>query len=75
MFPKEREELERENEKNFIEGYATPEGPFKYLNAEKSKLFHSFIRINLVNVIHTEIDKKMQDLEDSGLTREEVLYN
>jgi hypothetical protein len=45
MFPKEREELERENEKNFIEGYATPEGPFKYLNAEKSKLFHSFISI------------------------------
>lgn len=28
-----------------------------------------------INAIHVEIDTKMQELEDSGLTREEVLFN
>ncbi len=37
MRPEEREEVNRENEKNFIEGYLTPTGPFKYLEAEQIK--------------------------------------
>ena len=63
MRPEEREEVNRENEKNFIEGYLTPTGPFKYLEAEQIKQ------------IHILIDQKMQELEDSGLTRDEILYN
>ena len=63
MRPEEREEVSRENEKNFIEGYLTPTGPFKYLGAEQ------------ISQIHTDIDYKMQELEDSGLTRDEILYN
>lgn len=63
MPPLEKEEMARENERNFIEGYETPLGPMKYLSPDK------------LNAIHVEIDTKMQDLEDSGLTREEVLFN
>jgi len=32
MPPREKEEAIRENERNFIEGYASPTGPMKWLN-------------------------------------------
>lgn len=63
MAPKDREEAHRENERNFIEGYHNPTGPFKWLDKTQ------------IDVIHTKIDTKMQELEDSGLTREEILYD
>ena len=39
------------------------EGPFKYLSKER------------VAQIHLEIDERMQELEDTGLTRNEILFN
>ena len=63
MTPKQKEEAIRENERNFIEAYLGPEGPSKYMS--KEELEH----------VHSQIDKKMQELEDSGLTREEILYD
>jgi hypothetical protein len=53
----------RENEKNFIEAYGSVQGPIKYMNPKE------------IEQIHILIDEKMQELEDSGLTREEVLFN
>jgi len=53
----------RENERNFIESYGSPTGPMKYLTKEEK------------HKIHIMIDEKMEELEDSGLTREEILYN
>lgn len=53
----------RENERNFIEGTsASAEGPFKYLSKER------------IAAIHDEIDVRMQELEDTGLTRNEILF-
>lgn len=63
MTPREKEEAIRDNERNFIEAYGSPSGPMKYMNKKQ------------LEAIHSQIDARMQDLEDSGLTREEVLYN
>lgn len=63
MPPKEKEEILRQNEKNFVDAYESPSGPFKWLSAQE------------LNVIHDQIDQKMQELEDTGLTREEILYD
>jgi hypothetical protein len=63
MPPEEREELIRENERNFIEGYSGPQSPFKYLSKEE------------IARTHHQIDLRMQQLQDSGLTREELLFD
>ena len=63
MSPKEKEEAIRENERNFVESYLTPTGPMKWMSRDQ------------IEKIHTQIDVKMQELEDSGLTREEILYD
>ncbi len=63
MSPKEKEEAIRENEKNFIEASQSPTGPSKWMSKEE------------IERIHTQIDIKLQELEDSGLTREEILYD
>lgn len=58
----EKEELLRENEMNYVSGYLAADGPFKYMSdAAKEK-------------VHMEIDERMQELEDTGLTRNEILY-
>jgi len=59
----EKEEAIRDNERHFIDAYQSPTGPFKWLSAEQ------------LEQVHLQIDAKMQELEDSGLTREEILYN
>ena len=57
------EDMVRQNEKNFIEASsASMEGPFKYMSKA------------LINEIHSEIDTRMQELEDTGLTRNEILF-
>jgi hypothetical protein len=63
MVTKDREEAIRENERNFIEASQSPTGPSKWLSKEE------------LESIHTEIDRRLQELEDSGLTREEILYD
>ena len=58
----EKEERIRDNEINFVAGYTAPDGPFKYMSqAAKEK-------------VHQEIDERMQELEDTGLTRDEILF-
>ena len=63
MPPRDKEEMIRENERNFIESYESPTGPMKWQSTQKR------------NEIHEQIDKKMAELEESGLTREEILFN
>ena len=58
----EREEMVRDNEVQFIEGYQGPTGPMKYMSAETKEK------------VHQEIDKRMQEIEDTGLTRNEILH-
>lgn len=57
------EEIVRSNEKNFVEGSSSVEGPFKYMSAAR------------IDQIHEEIDHQMQELEDTGLTRNEILFD
>lgn len=60
---KSEQEIELASKKEFVDGFHDPKGPMKYMpRAEKEK-------------IHQEIDKKMQEIEDSGLSREEILFN
>lgn len=57
------EESVTQNERKFAEGYRSPQGPLKYMDqAEKDK-------------IHLEIDKHLQELEDTGLSRDELLHD
>lgn len=58
----EREEMLRENELNFVQGSTSPLGPLKYMSQAAKDL------------VHTEIDLRMQELEDTGLTRSELLF-
>ena len=52
-----------DNERNFIEGSsASMEGPFKYMPKAR------------VEQIHLEVDMRMQELEDTGLSRNEILF-
>uniref|UniRef100_A0A7S3MX36 Uncharacterized protein n=1 Tax=Strombidium inclinatum TaxID=197538 RepID=A0A7S3MX36_9SPIT len=55
-------EMARDNEIHFVEGYQSPTGPIKYMTqAAKDK-------------VHAEIDERMQEMEDTGLTRYEILF-
>lgn len=59
-----QEHVYSENERNFIEGSsAAMDGPFKYLSSER------------LAQIHFEIDERMQELEDTGLSRNEILFD
>jgi hypothetical protein len=55
------EQLLRENELNFVQAYHTVQGPFKYMSQEDR------------NIVHTEIDRRMSELEATGLSRVEIL--
>jgi len=58
------EELIRENERNFIEGVSSnPDGPFKYLDKD------------VVNQVHNEVDERLRELEETGLSRQEILFD
>lgn len=60
--PDEREEMIRENEINYVEGYHGPSGPLKYMSEEAKEK------------VHQEVDQRMQEIEDTGLTRSEILH-
>ena len=47
----------------FIDAYHSPQGPLKWMNAEDKQK------------IHDEIDVKMEELENSGLSRNELLHD
>lgn len=49
--------------KHFVEGYKTPRGPIKWMKSEEKEK------------VHQMIDLKMVQLEETGLSREEILYN
>jgi len=57
------EELEHLKEKEVVDVQYHTEKPKKFLSQEQK------------NMIHKEVDLKMQELEDTGLTRFEILYN
>ena len=58
----EKEDRIRDNEMHYVSGYQAPDGPFKYMSqAAKDK-------------IHQEIDSRMKGLEETGLTRDEILF-
>lgn len=60
----DKEELVRQNELQFVEGVnANPDGPLKYLSKER------------IDQVHHEVDIRLRELEESGLTREEILYD
>mmetsp|Transcript_1616 Transcript_1616/g.2859 ORF Transcript_1616/g.2859 Transcript_1616/m.2859 type:complete len:129 (-) Transcript_1616:1326-1712(-) len=58
----DKEEMIRENELNFIQGYNSPVGPIKYMSPEAKEK------------VHQEISQRMQELEETGLTRFEILF-
>ena len=58
----EKEERIRDNEINYVSGYNAPDGPFKYMSKEAKEK------------IHQEIDERMKELEETGLTRDEILF-
>ena len=56
-------EVLHEHENLYYEGYRTPAGPLKWLSQEDK------------DRIHAQIDFKMDELETTGLSREEILLN
>jgi ribosomal protein S18 len=52
-----------DNVNTFAEGYKSLSGPMKYMSKREKE------------AVHLEIDKKLQELEDTGLSREEILYD
>lgn len=56
-------ELEDQLDKTFVEGYRTIPGPVKWMPAEEKER------------IHAQIELKMDQLEDTGLSRQEILVN
>ena len=57
------EEMARDNEKHFVDAYHGPQGPIKWMSEEEK------------DKVHVIIDEKMQEYEDSGLTRDEILHD
>lgn len=53
----------RENEQFFVDAYSRREGPKKFMSREEK------------DRIHHEIDLKMTELENTGLSKEEILLN
>ena len=52
----------RENEINYVQAYQGPSGPLKYMSEEAKEK------------VHQELDLRMQEVEDTGLTRSEILH-
>lgn len=58
------EEMIRDNEKNFVEGpNMSLDGSFKHLSREQ------------IEEVHRQIDFRMEELEVTGLSRNEILYD
>jgi ribosomal protein S18 len=60
---KTHEEILEENNKRFVEGYNTRKGPIQWMSKEAKEK------------VHQAVDARMRELEDTGLSREELLYD
>jgi hypothetical protein len=60
---KTQEEKDIESNNIFLDGLNDPQGPMKYMSREEKEK------------IHEEIDLRLKELEDSGLSKEEILFN
>ena len=58
----ETEEMIRENEMNYVSAYNSTSGPIKYMSEDHKEK------------VHQELDVRLQELEDTGLTRDEILF-
>ena len=59
-----REELVRDNELNLVQGSnASVDGPFKFMSQAR------------IDCVHQEITDRLEELEESGLSRNEILYD
>jgi len=56
-------EKERENERGYVDGYQSTSSPFKWMSQEER------------NVIHDLADQKFKEIEETGLTAEEILHD
>ena len=65
MKPKEsQDELIRDNELNLIQGSnASVDGPFKHMSQQR------------IDSVHEEITDRLEELEQSGLSRNEILFD
>lgn len=61
--PQPKHFIDHEHDKMFVEGYRSPKGPIKWASEEEKDL------------VHAQIDFKMDELEQSGLSRDEILLN
>lgn len=61
--PETTEEKIRDNHMFYSDAYSKMEGPKKWMTVEDK------------NKIHNEIDLRMEELEATGLTREEILFD
>ena len=58
------EELIRDNDLNLVQGSsASVDGPFKYMNQKR------------IDWVHEEITDRLEELEASGLSRNEILFD
>lgn len=57
------EQTIKQNYKSFEEGYKSPSGPLKWMSQEEKEK------------VHLQIDLKLDELESTGLSREELLYD
>ena len=54
----------RENEKNLVEASSiSVDGPFKYMSKAR------------ISEVHDEISERMEELQATGLTRNEILFD
>lgn len=76
------DEKSQDNIDKFISAYTSNTGPKHVINSlheEEKKTINTknniLNNITLKEKIHEQIDLKMKELEDSGLSKEEILYN
>jgi len=60
---KTHEEILEENNKRFVEGYSSRKGPIQWMPKEEKEK------------VHEAVDARMRELEETGLSKEELLYD
>jgi small subunit ribosomal protein S18 len=60
--PERTIDYETFDQRTFVDGYRTPRGPLKWMSPEDKAQ------------VHNQASMKLQELEDTGLSRDEILY-